>query len=144
MARVKIVLPEHFIFTTEIKIRITDLNYGGHVGNDTVLSLAQEARMQLLQQYGFSNEGHSKYGVGIIMTDAAVEYKAEIFYGDSVLVKVAATEPGKYGFDLVYQLLSVNTQKELARVKTGILMYDYDLRKIAILPVAFQREIFQK
>jgi len=34
MQRIKIDLPEFFSFTTPIKIRITDLNYGGHVGND--------------------------------------------------------------------------------------------------------------
>ena len=36
MERIKINLPEHFNFSTNIKIRITDLNYGGH-GNSCVL-----------------------------------------------------------------------------------------------------------
>jgi len=36
MARIKILLPEHFSFSCSIPIRITDLNYGNHVGNDTV------------------------------------------------------------------------------------------------------------
>jgi hypothetical protein len=39
MARVKIDLPDKFIFKTEIPIRINDINYGGHLGNDAVLSI---------------------------------------------------------------------------------------------------------
>ena len=54
MARIKIDLPDNFSFTTSIPIRITDVNYGGHVGNDTILSLIHEARMQFLKQLGYS------------------------------------------------------------------------------------------
>ena len=39
MERVKIHLPDTFAFSTVSRIRITDLNYGAHVGNDTFLSL---------------------------------------------------------------------------------------------------------
>ena len=54
MARIKIELPEIFSFTTTIPIRITDLNYGGHVGNDTILSIIHEARMQFLKNAGYT------------------------------------------------------------------------------------------
>jgi len=51
MARIKIELPEKFSFETIIPIRITDLNYGNHVGNDTILSILHEARVQYLRHY---------------------------------------------------------------------------------------------
>ncbi len=54
MERIKIQLPEKFSFSTTIKIRITDLNYGGHVGNDVFLSLIHEARQQFLIAHGYS------------------------------------------------------------------------------------------
>ena len=38
MARIKIDLPDSFSFSTSFAVRITDLNYGAHVGNDKVLS----------------------------------------------------------------------------------------------------------
>ena len=41
MNRVSLHLPENFSFSTEIPIRITDVNYGGHVGNDSILSILQ-------------------------------------------------------------------------------------------------------
>ena len=54
MERIKISLPESFKFSTIMKIRITDLNYGGHVGNDSFLSLIHEARQQFLNHFNYS------------------------------------------------------------------------------------------
>jgi len=46
MARIKIEIPDKFIYKTEIPIRITDINYGGHLGNDSLLSIIHEARVR--------------------------------------------------------------------------------------------------
>jgi acyl-CoA thioesterase FadM len=46
-------MPATYTFSTELTIRITDLNYGGHVGNDSFLSLIQEARQQYLKKLGY-------------------------------------------------------------------------------------------
>ena len=51
MERIKLNLPEQFLFSTNIAVRITDINYGGHVGNDSFLSLIHEARQQFLNHY---------------------------------------------------------------------------------------------
>ena len=65
MPRIKIKLPEKFIFRTEIPIRITDINYGGHLGNDSLLSIIHEARVRFLKSLGYSESNVE--GVGIIM-----------------------------------------------------------------------------
>jgi len=36
----------------------------------------------------------------MIMADAAIEFKSELFYGDHVIASVAARELSKIGFDL--------------------------------------------
>ena len=53
MARTKLILPDNFNFSTELEIRITDINYGGHLGNNSVLGLIHEARLRLLVDKGF-------------------------------------------------------------------------------------------
>ena len=90
MARVKIELPREFIFKTEIPIRINDINYGGHLGNDAVLSIAHEARLRFLKQHNFTELDAG--GAGIIMVDAAIQYKAEGFYGDIITVEIAVVK----------------------------------------------------
>ncbi len=90
MARIKVDLPDQFSFSTIIPVRITDLNYGGHVGNDTVLSLIHEARVQFLQHYGYAELNMA--GVGLIMSDVGIEFKQELFYGDQIKASVAAND----------------------------------------------------
>src|SRR6266576_5003733 len=102
MARIKIELPKQFHFSCEIPVRITDINYGGHVGNDTILSIIHEARMQFFKHFGYSEMQFA--GVGIILADAGIEFKAELFYGDTVIAYVTAGEFSKVSFDVFYRL----------------------------------------
>lgn len=89
MARTRLELPAHFPFSVAIPIRITDINYGGHVGNDAVLSLVHEARMQFLLKAGLDELGTAF--PGMIMRDVTIEFRKEIFYGDKLDVSVVAT-----------------------------------------------------
>jgi acyl-CoA thioester hydrolase len=134
MARIKIDLPKKFSFITEIPIRITDLNYGSHVGNDTVLSLIHEARVQFLKHYGFKELDAG--GAGLIMSDVGIEFKSEIFYGDKIKVSVTAGEFSKVAFDLFYKLEKETFGKNIlvAAAKTGMVCYDYALKKVAAVP----------
>lgn len=141
MARIKIQLPDHFSFSCSIPIRITDMNYGGHAGNDTILSIIHEARMQFLQSFGYTEMQFG--GVGMIMADAAIEFKSELFYGDIVMASVAAGEVSKIGFELVYRLeKEMNGKKILVAIaKTGMICYDYEKKKIASVPEEAKRRL---
>ncbi|GGK61890.1 acyl-CoA thioesterase [Rufibacter glacialis] len=141
MARIKIDLPAHFSYQTELPIRITDLNYGGHLGNDALLSLLHEARVQFLKQHGYSELDVA--GAGVIMSDVGIVYKGEGFYGDVLTVQVQATEFSKYGFDLVYLLLNQNG-KEIAQAKTGMLCFDYQQRKLRTIPAEARERLETK
>lgn len=132
MPRVKVALPDAFAYTVEIPVRITDLNYGGHLGNDTLLSILHEARVQFLAYFGVA-ELDAATQLGFIMADVAIEYKGEAFHGDVLRIAMAATDLNKYGFDLVYHVNS-QTGKEIARAKTGMLCFNYHTRKLRALP----------
>lgn len=134
MARIKVELPEHFSFSATIPVRITDLNYGKHVGNDTILSMIHEARVQYLASYGYGEL--TLAGLGLIMSDVAIEFKSELFYGDVVTVSVAAADFSKIAFDLYYKLEKSkgDTKQLVAIAKTGMVCYDYDKKKVAAVP----------
>ena len=141
MARVRIDLPDSYAFETKIPVRITDLNYGGHVGNDVFLSLLHEIRVQFLKSYGFSEMDID--GVATIMNDAAISYKAEVFYGSTIRARVAVTELSTMSCELLYLLSDSESGKEIARAKTGMVFFDYDKRQIANMPESF-RQLFSK
>lgn len=136
MARIKIELPQRFHFSTEMPIRIGDINYGGHLGNDAVLSLVHEARVRFLKHFGYSELDIE--GSGIMMSDAAIVYKAEGFHGDVLVVDVAVGEFQNAGCDIFYRLTKKEAGEEIARVKTGIVFYDYKLRKTVAVPPKFR------
>jgi acyl-CoA thioester hydrolase len=142
MNRIKVNLPVSFSFKTEIPIRITDINYGGHLGNDKILSLIQEARVRFLKELGYTEMDVE--GFGIIMIDAAIQYRSEGFYGDIILIEVEAGDFDKLGFDLFYRLFNKETGKEVAIAKTGIAIFDYDKRKIVSVPEKFILKVTKK
>ena len=146
MARIKIEpidlgLPEIFYFSCEIPVRITDINYGGHVGNDTVLSIIHEARMQFFKSFGYSEMNFA--GTGMIMGDVAIKFKSELFYGDVVIASVKAGEISKIGFELLYKLEKPTGDKRklVAVAKTGMICYDYEKKKIVAVPVEAKNKL---
>lgn len=139
MPRNKLTLPEHFTFTTDVPVRITDLNYGGHVGNDSILSLIHEVRVRFLRHHGYQELDVA--GVGLIMADVTIEFKSELFYGETLRAAVAAAEFSRVGFDLYYKLEKSAEPPSAAQkwvpvsyARTGMVCYDYKLKKIAAVP----------
>ncbi|HUR67379.1 MAG TPA: thioesterase family protein [Chitinophagaceae bacterium] len=141
MARVKLQLPKKFSFVCSIPIRITDINYGGHVGNDTVLTLLHEARMQYLNDLGYTEMNFG--GTGMIMADVTIEFKSELFYGDVVIASVATGEISKIGFDIFYKLEKETADKRIivAHATTAMICYDYEKKKIVSVPDEAKKKI---
>jgi acyl-CoA thioester hydrolase len=127
-------MPEFFSFTTEIPIRITEINYSGHVGNDSILSIIHEARVRFLRRQGYGELDIA--GVGLIMADVTIEFKSELFYGDTLRVSIAAAEFYRVGFDLYYKLEKEADDKwiPVSFARTGMVTYDYAQKKIAPVP----------
>tara|TARA_B100000530_G_C15846865_1_gene443654 strand:+ start:454 stop:798 length:345 start_codon:yes stop_codon:yes gene_type:complete len=109
------------------------MNYGAHMGNDSVLSIIHEARVQFFQSINL--EERDFYGFSLLMADSAVVYKKEGFYGDQLDIKISVSELYDYGFELFY--LIKNGNDEIARVKTGLVCYDRTKNKIVKIPLHF-------
>jgi acyl-CoA thioesterase FadM len=139
--RVKLQFPEPAVFQTQIPVRISDINYGAHVGNDSVLSILHEARMQYLQSMGYTEMNVG--GCSLIMADSAIQYKGESFYGDVLQVEVKAINLSAVSFDLFYR---VQTQRNgewclVVLAKTGMICFDYHLRKICEMPEVLRQSL---
>jgi acyl-CoA thioesterase FadM len=134
MARIRITIPENQIATVNIPVRITDINYGNHLGNDSLVSILHEARVQWLVSNKYSELDIE--GVGLIMSDLAVEFINESFYGDELLVTIAATEITKVSFELYYTVKATRNESEtlIAKAKTGMVCYDYANKKVTSVP----------
>lgn len=134
MGRVKFEMPVQFSFSTSIVVRITDINYGGHLGNDSLLSILHEARVRFLQNIGCKEL--DACGVSLIMTDAAIVYKGEAFGGDELFIQMAAGDINTRGFTLFYKVTCTRDGKilQIAEAQTGILCFNYTIRKVMSMP----------
>ena len=132
MPRVEIELPGHFPFSTELEVRVSDLNYGNHVGNDQVLGLIHEARRRYLRSLGADEIGAD--GLGLVIADAAVVYRAQAFYGDHLKVQVAAAEFQSRSCTFFYKVSKGDTV--VAEARTGVVCFDFKAQRAMSFPPA--------
>jgi acyl-CoA thioester hydrolase len=132
MPRIKIDLPENFGFSTNIPVRISDVNCAGHVGWNYMFSILEEANVRFWKSLNlWQNPGEK---VPRITVDAGINYKKQSFHGQTLKVEMAVTEMTVKGFNLVYRVSDAENGDEIARAKAGLLCYDYDNQKVVPIP----------
>jgi len=139
MARIHIQLPANLAFSTELTLYLSHMNYGGHLDNALLLTLVSEARVRYFKALGQTEL--DVCGVGILVADAALQYRSEAFHGEVMVVQMGAAELADKGFDLVWRMSEKQTQREVARGKTGIVFFDYQRRQVAPMPAGFRSQI---
>lgn len=137
MARIEIEIPEKFHFSTELIIRIEDVNYGNHMGNEVIANYANEIRMRFLNQLGYPDETRVE-GLGLIMTHSIALFKSQGFFGDEIKANIAATNFGRSGFDFVMQFDNVLRDRVLAVALNHMVFYDYQADKVRAIPERFR------
>lgn len=135
MARVEIPPLTRSIFSTEITVDVSHINYAGHMGNDSALRLAHEARIRFLAQLGCSES--DVYGTGIIIADAAIIYQAEAFHADKLKIELGVTNFSRVACELVYQATRMRDNSPILRIKTGVVFFDYARRQACPIPGQF-------
>ena len=135
MSRIQFELPDHFIFATDIQIYISHVNQGGHLDNAQLLTLVSEARVRFFKSLGYT-EGNVA-GYPIVVGDIVAQYKSEGFHGETMRVSMIPQDYNRYGFDLVYRMECLDSQREVARGKIGIVFIERGTRKVTPVPQAF-------
>ena len=133
MARLELNLPEHaFCFSTQIEVRVTDVNAADHLGNEALVALLSEARARFLQHLGIDETGRD--GPGILVADLAVKYRAEAHRHDALLFETGFCDFNKYGADIIYRVSRPADQTLIAIAKTGFVFFDYQAGKMLTVP----------
>ena len=134
MARLKIDLPQKILISISVPVRITDINYGNHVGNHAIVEIIHEARVQFLKKFGFTELDIA--GTALIMSELLVEYKNESFYNDLLEINIYCGEITRVAFELFYKISTKRIEEEIviALAKTGMVCYDYEIKKVTAVP----------
>jgi acyl-CoA thioester hydrolase len=134
MARISIDLPEKFLCTVTVPVRIGDINRGAHVSNVNMLAIVEEARAQFLVIQGCADEMNHVKGIGFITGDAAIIYKKQVRYGKQIKVEIGTADFKNKSFDMIFRLSDTETGEEVARAKTGLLIFNYRLQQLIPIP----------
>ena len=136
MQRVKLNPPEKLIFSMEHIVGISEVNYARHMDSVAMIELIHEARLRFLADLGFTES--NIYGLGMVVTDLAVDFRSESFANDRLIVEVGVGKFNKYGFDIVFQVTNHALETTVCIAKMGVVFFDFDRHKLAELPRAFQ------
>lgn len=139
MARIKINLPSEFLFSTNIPIRISDINLGGHLSWDSMFRILDEASVQFWNSLDLPEKESER--ISHITVDAGINYKRQAYHGQTLRVEIAANEFTDKSFDLVYRVTEVDSGTEIARAKSGILCYDYRKQKVLPIPEELRNKL---
>jgi acyl-CoA thioester hydrolase len=139
LARIKINIPNTpALYEGCLDVRVGDLNYGDHVGNDRYLLYAHEIRMRYLTKIKQTEKNF--FGESIIMNDSACQYRGEAFFGDQLNYQLWAEDYQSFGLDLIYRIYHIE-RGDIAYIKTGIVFYDYKKKKLTPAPENLEERI---
>lgn len=136
MARLVLDFPDHlFCYSTQLTVRVTDINGANHLGNDSMISMLSEARARFLYDAGVPEVQPD--GTGIIITDLATTYRAEAHARDQLLFEVGVMDFNKYGGDIIFRVTRPRDAALVAMAKYGFVFFNYPASKVAPMPDAF-------
>ncbi len=137
MPRVKLQPQPKYEFHYEVTLQVRDINYGGHLGNDALVGLLHEARINLLHSLGLSEMNLGDGQTGIIMADLVVNFLEEGFMLDRLDIDSHIGEMTQRSFRIFHRV--TRGDKILALAETGLVSFNYAERKTARIPKSFRQ-----
>jgi len=133
---------DNFLFSTKVKVRVSDLNYGGHVHHAQFFNYFHEVRIDYLKNLGFS-EFDLGDGNGLIMVEEKANFKAEVFLGEELWVWTRISSIKRASFKMDYKITKENDphSKPLSLGSSTFMIFDYNKRKPATVPKIFKEKV---
>jgi len=136
--RIQLEFPEAVVFSHQCNLRISDINYGQHLGHDTLITLMHEARCSWLAEVNLSELSIDGGDVGWVVAELAVNYKVEAFYPDQLTIELAVGDVGSKSLEIYHRVVRGDGQT-VAVAKTGMVFFDYMKHRSAAIPEAFRK-----
>lgn len=132
MERLELIFPEeNVVYQTQMKVKITDINYGGHLAHDSLITMLHDTRYSW-----FESEGVKEWdieGKAQVIVSLQVVYKSEAFAGQNLMVELAIGSIGKKSYE-IYQRVKQEDGKEVAVIKVAIVFFDFKTRTSTTTP----------
>jgi acyl-CoA thioesterase FadM len=135
MPRIRLTEREAYELHHALQVRPQDINYSGHVGNDNLIAMVGAARAFAFHEMGVSELDLGDGETGVIMTDLAVNYRAEAFLFDELSIDTHFDEMGRSGFRMFHRVRREG--KTVALLEAGFATFSYRRKRISPVPDRF-------
>ena len=135
MPKIKLAKRDNYEFEYKVTLQVTDINYGGHLGNDALVGIIHEARVNLLTTLGCSEFDLGDGKTGIIMSDLGINYLGEGFLLDELIVYSNINEISNASFRIFHHV--TKKDKTIALAETGVIAFNYNESHIVEIPKVF-------
>ena len=106
---------------------MADINYAGHVGHDTLITMLNESRVRFFKHLGLEEPC-------IVIADLGINYKSEVFYDDRLKIETGMTDFTDHGCDIIFRVTSEKSGNDVLIAKEGVVFYDFGRKKVADIP----------
>jgi acyl-CoA thioester hydrolase len=133
MERIKLEYPDaDIVHRQPLSVRITDMNYGRHLGHDTLVSLLHEARIQAFGALGLSEWDMG--GFPSVVADLAVQYQSEARWPDALVVETAIAEPTGKALVVYHRVLHAEGGRPVATARLNVVLIDPEKGRSVAIP----------
>lgn len=108
-------------YTDTIKIRISDINYGNHLGHTQLINLLHEIRLQFLKKNGLNE--HDIDGNALVMRDLNVKYINQAFWDNEIEINMQLQNAG-IKIIFTYDVNNLTLNNKTAEIITVMLLVD--------------------
>lgn len=134
--RVGIDLPDKFIFSIRLHVRLSDLGAGLHLANHILMTYLNETLTLFLKSNGYPDIEID--GSKFINGDVAIIFKSEAHYGDLLKIDLAFGPFGENCCNAYFCVRNENTGKRVAEAIMTMFFFDFEQRKTTKVPDKFK------
>jgi len=128
-----------FRFSIPLEVRFRDVDALGHVNNAVYFTYMEHARIAYLRRLGLFSGDPSD--TGMIVAEAACAYKAPIVFGQSIVVRMRATNLKNSSFIFEYSLEDSGSGQVMATGRSVQVCYDYVAGRSTPIPTIWRERI---
>jgi acyl-CoA thioesterase FadM len=144
MERVKLDFPDGaLIHRHPLAVRVTDMNYGRHLGHDALVSLLHEARLQALLALDLPEWDLAGYPS--VVADLAVQYQSEAHCPEMLVVETAVPMPEGKALTVYHRVLKRDTndkgEQVVATARLNLLLIDPARGRPVAVPEAVKQAL---
>ena len=123
-------------FYIDQEVRVTDINYGQHLGMTQLHGMAHNARCACLRAIGLTELDVG--GVGVIVSESNIKFSKECFMGDMLRFIVDFEIISKVQFKCIISVFDMKSNENVAKIEDKMICYDYSRRRPSAIPEGFK------